>query len=550
MKRILITILTVCLITIFPVTAYSANNMYWATVLTGGAAGALDAIDGALLVDLDGAVVATDGTSYFYSLDATSAAGESSPDIISPDSNAGDKRWILQEIRAESITLTDTVDAVTFTGTSSTMTGAAQSADLTVTNRAWIPDDKKLIFGTNEDISIEYDEDGDDELKITGKVDFEDGIYESGGVLKENLLTNSGFGVWSNSTLEDVRNLPDATTTVAGVTCTSTDHLLSAGMLVTDDTDAVFEVVSIGGASTFDVDRAGASSGTQWQEVTPGCVAADALGPDGWAKTSTLDIWKQHDDATYTKDGSFYSVKTKKGANSAENIVSFSVNDMHINTEHVRKFAGRTVTKGVWVYSVSAADNARLGISDNLGTSFSGYATADGWVWLEVTRTFSSAITNMRTFLACDGDTNDVAYFSQPILVFGSSIGEGNYSSPPGEIINLEAPITLTDYDNDALGAIDANQNLEAQSSGKIGKGAKAMHIELWGTNSAASKYISVSEDTDDNGGIRLQSQVGAVKNSLAGRINLDSNGDFWLNDGADTNWTAVYLKVNAIELR
>jgi hypothetical protein len=35
-------------------------------------------------------------------------------------------------------------------------------------------------------------------------LDVAGGIVEQGGVLKENLITNSGFGVWSNSTLEVV----------------------------------------------------------------------------------------------------------------------------------------------------------------------------------------------------------------------------------------------------------------------------------------------------------------------------------------------------------
>ena len=71
------------------------SKFYGATSLIGGGSGALDAIDGAALVDGDGVVVIIDGLSYFYHLDATSGAGESSPRIISPDANAGTKRWLL-----------------------------------------------------------------------------------------------------------------------------------------------------------------------------------------------------------------------------------------------------------------------------------------------------------------------------------------------------------------------------------------------------------------------------------------------------------------------
>lgn len=79
-----------------------AYNWYPASALTGGAAGALDEIDGALLLDGDRAVVITSSLAYFYVLDDDSAAAESSPNVISPDDNAGDKRWLLAAAYTES----------------------------------------------------------------------------------------------------------------------------------------------------------------------------------------------------------------------------------------------------------------------------------------------------------------------------------------------------------------------------------------------------------------------------------------------------------------
>lgn len=69
----------------------------WCSSLTGGGTGALDAIDGEDLEDGYAAIVidATNGKFYVYYLDADSGATESSPDVITPDLNAGDKRWIL-----------------------------------------------------------------------------------------------------------------------------------------------------------------------------------------------------------------------------------------------------------------------------------------------------------------------------------------------------------------------------------------------------------------------------------------------------------------------
>jgi len=73
-----------------------ANKVYAATALIGGAAGALDAIDGVALVDKDMAFVIDSGIFRAYILDVDSALVEASPTVIAPDTNAGDKRWILQ----------------------------------------------------------------------------------------------------------------------------------------------------------------------------------------------------------------------------------------------------------------------------------------------------------------------------------------------------------------------------------------------------------------------------------------------------------------------
>lgn len=73
------------------------SGFYWASSLTGGGTGALDKIDGSDLADGDKAVVSiTDTGMYCYNLNASSGETESSPNVISPDSNAGTKRWELE----------------------------------------------------------------------------------------------------------------------------------------------------------------------------------------------------------------------------------------------------------------------------------------------------------------------------------------------------------------------------------------------------------------------------------------------------------------------
>jgi hypothetical protein len=64
---------------------------------TGGGDEALDGIDGSILKDGDACYVDVPGTAIHsvHILDADSGLDENSPLIVKPDSNAGDKRWVL-----------------------------------------------------------------------------------------------------------------------------------------------------------------------------------------------------------------------------------------------------------------------------------------------------------------------------------------------------------------------------------------------------------------------------------------------------------------------
>ena len=78
-----------------------ASKLYFRTSLTGGTSGALDGIDGAVLADGDGAIAVTTGYFYLYRLNINSGASESSPQIITPDINPGDKRWELLTVASQ-----------------------------------------------------------------------------------------------------------------------------------------------------------------------------------------------------------------------------------------------------------------------------------------------------------------------------------------------------------------------------------------------------------------------------------------------------------------
>jgi hypothetical protein len=103
----------------------ATNTVYAAKVLTGGGTTALDAIDGAGLADGDSAMVTSAAYIYFYELDASSGLSESAPHIISPDDNAGTKRWILtSRIGRANIAYTTTTSSTTSSTTTSSTTSS------------------------------------------------------------------------------------------------------------------------------------------------------------------------------------------------------------------------------------------------------------------------------------------------------------------------------------------------------------------------------------------------------------------------------------------
>jgi len=111
---------------------------YKCTALTGGTADSLDAINGNLLADNDFAFALVGGLAYLYNLNASSGAAEDSPRVIAPDTNPGNKRWILQSSIATGATtemLVGSGNAVP-TWTTATGTGAPVRATSPTLNAA------------------------------------------------------------------------------------------------------------------------------------------------------------------------------------------------------------------------------------------------------------------------------------------------------------------------------------------------------------------------------------------------------------------------------
>ena len=125
-----------------------ASYVYPAIALIGGGTGALDAIDGAALADKDMAYVTVGNFTYFYILDVDSAAAESSPAIVQPNANGGDKRWILKSMYPFAVTAAGEVTNAT---QPAFLAIAAVQTDVTGDNTTYVPTFGTEIFDQGAD---------------------------------------------------------------------------------------------------------------------------------------------------------------------------------------------------------------------------------------------------------------------------------------------------------------------------------------------------------------------------------------------------------------
>ena len=437
-------------------------------------------------------------------------------------------------------------------------------------------------------------------ISSAGLVTAANGIVETNGVLKENLLTNSGFDVWSNSTLENVATIEeddcasddtgdwtkdsDATLTfdtdhyeIANTTAahgvyftspsTTVGKLYEISVDLKDGTASSqsVRIQAIGGATWKDITTTGSFvtytqvletsaavnyvgvwpladlSGSNiemknfsFKEVTPGIVSGTA-GPDGWARRGSCDLYRQHNDATLTKDGSFYSLK---GVGS-ETLWQTHWPTVSADPLHIARFAGKTVTFGAWVYSTLATPEVLLRIDDG-GTSDSTQTVAQNtWTWLECTKTISTSAG--ATFqIAKSGATAETFYVSQVCLVFGSAIGAGNYSRPMGEIVWLDTKVT-----SQIAATISSAEdlNVEVDTNGKLPKGAKAVDIIYAGSNAVVEQYLLVEDSA-----LKSLSQVANVQNANAGWVPLES--DTHLSFTPQGTWNELSMQYHGVQLQ
>ena len=246
-------------------------------------------------------------------------------------------------------------------------------------------------------------------------------------------------------------------------------------------------------------------------EITPCCTEPDSKAWEGdeWTKEDGLDLYREHwDGGTNTKEGSFYALKCVPDDS---NIYINWRYDLRSNPEHLAKFLGRTIIKGMWV-KTSTANHFRLCIYEQGGASaYSDYHTGGGaWEWLEVPYTFGTTATwlynQWRFYQPPNIDGSTIVYLSQPMHIFCPAvdgiIGEGNYTPRYQEWIYTDTYIPSMKYNNTTgWGTVAwALLNIEADSDARLPKGARSIRIHLKALDSGSGALVDVHIHLRKNG--------------------------------------------------
>jgi len=195
---------------------------------------------------------------------------------------------------------------------------------------------------------------------------------------------------------------------------------------------------------------------------------------DEHSKTSGT-VERITEDSTHCRG--FYGLKLTRGAFTMAHDFNKGV---EAYPHWYSKFAGQTVTFGMYVYSVTAADNAKIRITDSAGYTESSLVGADTLTWVEITRDIASTVTSFDVSVYCTGTENDVCYISRPTLVIGDTIGDGNWSHPKNEIIRFAAPISSSRIN--AISSLSSQSiaiNPQGDSGGAIGYGTEAILTDI-----------------------------------------------------------------------
>lgn len=275
---------------------------------------------------------------------------------------------------------------------------------------------------------------------------------------------------------------------------------------------------------------------------------------DGWSKSTTAQVWRD-DFAANTKPGSSYSCGFIKGSSSVEQMWH------QPQTRDVGRFAGKQIAFGVWGYQKvkSGTGTWRPYIQYDSTTVYGPSSTQTSYQWLEVTAAIPTTVTNIYIGVSFEGANNDTYYLSQPMCIFGPTVGQGNYEQPYHEIVVPKVKFSPITYVGAAVtfpSGMGSDFTIQvrpyAETNGAVAVTARKflMHLEgridtthiSLGARNVVSPPITY--------GLLCESKVVGAQEDMDSWLTLDGNGDFILYSGTSAAaWYNVSIDINGYEL-
>ena len=324
----------------------------------------------------------------------------------------------------------------TFTAETSVLPDAVGGADLGSTSAEWgdiyIADDKKIYFGSGQDVSIEYDEDGTDTLLISGAaVNF--GVDDTGIDVKFFGATSGKYMEWDESA----------------------DQLDVTGSLDVTGNTSMVGTLTIGVDDTgHDVKFFGATSGKymEWDE------SADQLDVTG-----SFDVTGDssfNGDVTFT--GANYNVVWDKSDNALEfpdNAKATFGSSADLEIYHTGTNANiRAATGNVEIRAVEADHDIYL-IADNNSGGLTNYVHCDG----------SNGEVKLGHYGSQKLATKSTGVDVTGVLTTDGATHDGDVTSKTSDGAILKLQTSDTDVtDGDVLGAIEFSAPDESDGSDAI----------------------------------------------------------------------------------
>ena len=217
-----------------------------------------------------------------------------------------------------------------------------------------------------------------------------------------------------------------------------------------------------------------------FEEVVPAIASGTNQAPDRWVKSgTTITQLRRERGADYGINGMYCMVATPSStANERVDYPRTAGAYGESFDEHwLQTVRGRRMCWAGWIIA-DVANQVCLSITDSGDVYKSAYHSGSGEPeWLEVTHQVSAACTEMYASLLLESTDTDPVVWSQPMLVMGDFIGEGNYQPIRCEYIYLTAQILGVNVQEDEASGATIIYNIEEVTEGRIAASVRLAHL-------------------------------------------------------------------------